>query len=159
MHWDALSVTVHVEVYDMKGYDRHGVGVRDVQTGGRCEPMEGSHPCRRSPSILTVRALSTYRRYRSSMARKSASFFCRLSCSSSIRRAAGGTRRPLSSMPSSGLPSPVRPLSPAHCCHQQVAPAPQCTRASAAAPNQPHAASACGQGTGSSSNYSNPSWP
>lgn len=137
-----------------------GVGSRDVQTGGRWEPMEGSNLGRRSPSVLTVRALSTYRRYRSSMARKSASFFCRLSCSSSIRRAAGGTRWPFSSMPSSGLPSHVRLLSPAHCCHQQVAPAPRCTRASAAAPNRPHAASACGQGTGGSSgNHSIPSWP
>lgn len=91
------------------------------------------------------------------MARKSASFFCRLCCSSSIRRAAGGgTRWPLSSVPSLGLPAPSRPPSPTHCCYRQGALAPRCTRASAAAPDLPHAASACGQGTGSSRLSSGP---
>lgn len=83
------------------------------------------------------------------MARKSASFFCRLCCSSSMRWAAGGTRWPLSSLPDSRLPHPSgHARSPAHCCRPRGAPAPQYIRASAAAPGPPRAASACSQETG-----------
>lgn len=79
------------------------------------------------------------------MARKSPSFFCRLCWSSSIRRAAGGTRWALSSVLSLGAPPthPGRWAAPPHCCCRRGAPVPRGTRASAAAPDLLHAASAC----------------
>lgn len=84
------------------------------------------------------------------MARRSASFFCRLCCSSSIRRAAVGTKGPLSSPPSSGPSRPTQPLRPTHCRCQQAVPTPRCILASSAAPDPLHAASACAQRMGSS---------